>query len=456
LLNAVSGIVRTVARNRSERLDRPAHQATDPNQTVTARRAHRRAIGAARICADLLTATPKARERAAEATRDTAERISAGLARSRPRGSVRRRLYRRSMWLRFTADRALPIAVALIVVTAASVSLAPATPVGAAQGAEGSQVGANADAARLAVGGKVDMYVDMEEEGSFEEPTVATVVDDGTFYKPVAVDTTVQTSAGMLRHYTIREGDSLTAIASRFGVSMMTVWWANGMTSKDALKAGRDLVIPPVNGLVVTVKAGDTLESLAAANKITADDITATNELSDPNLIVGQVLVLPGAKGAPMPTAKPTPKPTVRPQSGGSGGGAGGGGGFVPISGSWAWPVPGGYISQYFHYGHLGVDIAHDYGSSIIAPRDGTVVFAGWKSNGGGYQVWISHGNGIFSAHHHMSAVLVSAGETVAKGQRIGRVGQSGWATGPHDHFEVWVGKPWESGSYRVNPLRYY
>ena len=266
MLNALSGIVRTLTRNRSERLDRPAHQATDPNQTVTARRAHRRAIGAARVCADLLTATPKARERAAEATRDAAERISAGLARSRPRGSVRRRLYRRSVWLRFTADRALPIAVALIVVTAASVSLAPATPVGAAQGAEGSQVGANPDAARLAVGGKVDMYVDMEDDGSFGDPTVTTaVVDDGTFYKPVAVDTTVQTSAGMLRHYTIREGDSLTAIASRFGVSMMTVWWANSMTSKDALKAGRDLVIPPVNGLVVTVKAGDTLETLAAA-----------------------------------------------------------------------------------------------------------------------------------------------------------------------------------------------
>jgi murein DD-endopeptidase MepM/ murein hydrolase activator NlpD len=55
-----------------------------------------------------------------------------------------------------------------------------------------------------------------------------------------------------------------------------------------------------------------------------------------------------------------------------------------------------------------------------------------------------------------MSAVLVSAGQTVTKGQRIGRIGQTGWATGPHDHFEVWIGKPWESGSYRVNPLRYY
>ena len=116
---------------------------------------------------------------------------------------------------------------------------------------------------------------------------------------------------------------------------------------------------------------------------------------------------------------------------------------FVPTSGAWAWPVPGGYISQYFHYGHYGVDLAHDYGSPIVAPRDGVVVFAGWKDNGGGYQVWINHGGGVYSGHHHMSAVLVSAGQTVTKGQQIGKIGQSGWATGPHDHFEVWIGKPW-------------
>jgi murein DD-endopeptidase MepM/ murein hydrolase activator NlpD len=447
LLNAVSGAMRVFARDRSERLDRPA---TEPTTPKTTRRAHRRAIGAARVCADLLTATPKARQRAAVATRGTAERLAARASSSANRGSMRRRLYRRHVFLRFTSDRALPIAIALIVMAAASVSLAPAAqPVGAAEGA-----GAVAAAARLAVGGKVEAFSEFEDEGYFEEPELdAAVVDDGTFYKPVAVDTSVQTWADMLRHYKVKEGDTLTSIASRFGVSMMTVWWANKLTSKDALKAGRELIIPPVNGLVVTVKAGDTLESVAKANEISVEDIIATNELTDTNLIVGQVLMLPGAKGAPMPTPKPTPKPTPRPQSGGGGGGAGG---FVPVSGAWSWPVPGGYVSQYFHYGHYGVDIAADYGSAIVSPRGGTVAFAGWKSNGGGYQVWINHGNGIYSAHNHMSSVSVSAGSSVGRGTRIGRVGSSGWATGPHDHFEVWVGRPWESGSYRVNPLRYY
>ena len=84
----------------------------------------------------------------------------------------------------------------------------------------------------------------------------AAAVDDGTLYKPVAVDTSIQTSAGMLRHYEVKEGDTLTGIASRFGVSMMTVWWANKLTTKDSLKVGQDLIIPPVNGLVVTVEGG--------------------------------------------------------------------------------------------------------------------------------------------------------------------------------------------------------
>jgi murein DD-endopeptidase MepM/ murein hydrolase activator NlpD len=510
LLNAVSGVVRVFARDRSTGPDRLATGRTNP---ATARRAHRRAIGIARLLADTLTATPRARARAelhrsgrlenlthgavhalglsphselghgelghgatghAETSRPAAipatiaaaaptlallekvghEQLAEAdrLARPRKRASARRRLYRRGTVIRMTSERALPIAIAMIVVIAAGVSLAPAAaPVGANEISFGGDAAAAA-APRLAVGGGVNGFAEFDGPAVDEEAVAQdAVVDDGTLYKPVAVDTSVKSSADKLEHYTVKEGDTLTSIASRYGVSMMTVWWANKMTSKDDLKVGRELIIPPVSGLVVTVKPGDTLDSIAAENKVTIDEIISTNELDDPNLIVGQVLLLPGAKGEPMPTPKPTPTPTPKPRTSG-----GGGGGFIPTGGSWAWPVPGGYVSQGFHYGHYGVDIAHDYGSTIVTPRAGEVVFAGWKDNGGGYQVWIYHGNGIYSGHHHMSSVLVRAGQSVSKGQRIGRVGSSGWATGPHDHFEVWVGYPWKSGSYRVNPLKYY
>jgi murein DD-endopeptidase MepM/ murein hydrolase activator NlpD len=438
LQNPKRGVLRAIAQIRSNGADVPAPGPANP---ATARRMHRRAITVARLLADTLTATPRSRQRKIAVAQTRVQQQAVAPSRT----PARRRLYRRHLVLRLTSDRTLPIAIALIVLTAAGVSLAPAAaPVGAAQ----AQVDV-ASGARLAVGGGPGGPATLD--GPPTDFALTATVDDGTLYKPVAVDTTIKSSADMLQHYTVKSGDTLTAIASRFGVSMMTVWWANKLTTK-SLHQGQTLIIPPVNGLVVTVKAGDTLDSIATENKIDIADIIALNDLQEPNLIVGQVLVLPGAKGDPIPTA--TPKPTAKPSSHTSSSSSGGS--FVYVGGSWAWPVPAGYISQYFHSGHLGVDIAAPYGSSIVSPRAGTVVFAGWKDNGGGYQVWIYHGNGIYSGHHHMSHVSVSAGQTVAKGQLIGRVGQSGWATGPHDHFEIWVGYPWKSGSYRINPLRYY
>ena len=210
-----------------------------------------------------------------------------------------------------------------------------------------------------------------------------------------------------------RTGDTLVGIANKFGVSMMSVWWANDLKSKQ-VKAGKTLRIPPVTGLIVTVAATDTLDGLAAKYKVNSTDILVTNGLDDRNLVVGQVLVVPGAKGKaiPKPTSKPAQRPVVR-----SGGGGGtsvrppatyGGGNFT-------WPVVGGdnYVSQYYHYGHYALDIAADYGSTVRAAAAGTVVFAGWKSNGGGYQVWIGHGSGLYTTYNHMSAISVGRGEHV-------------------------------------------
>ncbi|MEA2608550.1 MAG: hypothetical protein QOJ75_793 [Chloroflexota bacterium] len=286
-------------------------------------------------------------------------------------------------------------------------------------------------------------------------------LDDGTLLKPVAVNTTVADGRGLVQTYKVKEGDTLTGIASRFGVSMMTVWWANDLKSKDALHVGQELSIPPVTGLVVTVTAADTLDSLAQRYEVDAADILVENKLTDRNLVVGQVLVIPGAAGKGIAT----PKQQTAAAAPSSGGGSSNGNGHSNQSaqgpsnysgGAFDWPVVGGgnYISQYFHYGHFGVDIAADYGSEVRAAAAGTVVFAGWKGNGGGYQVWISHGSGLYTTYNHMSAVSVGYGQSVSEGQQVGRIGQSGNATGPHLHFEVWRGPVWAGGT-RVNPLGY-
>ena len=85
----------------------------------------------------------------------------------------------------------------------------------------------------------------------------------------------------------------------------------------------------------------------------------------------------------------------------------------------------------------------------------GTVVFSGWKNNGGGYQVWIAHGSGLYTTYNHMSGVSVGRGQHVSRGQRVGRMGATGFASGSHLHFEVWKGPIWNGGR-RVNPLAYY
>ena len=88
---------------------------------------------------------------------------------------------------------------------------------------------------------------------------------------------------------------------------------------------------------------------------------------------------------------------------------------------------------------HKGVDYGAPAGTAIRAVGDGTVEFAGWR-NGYGNVVEIRHGNERSTAYAHMSRVDVRRGARIEQGQRIGAVGMTGWATGPHLHFEVKVG----------------
>jgi murein DD-endopeptidase MepM/ murein hydrolase activator NlpD len=86
---------------------------------------------------------------------------------------------------------------------------------------------------------------------------------------------------------------------------------------------------------------------------------------------------------------------------------------------------------------HPGIDLAGQYGSPIYATADGTVLRAGWNSGGYGNLVEIDHGRGITTRYGHMSAILVSPGQRVTRGQQIGRMGSTGRSTGNHLHYEV-------------------
>ena len=127
--------------------------------------------------------------------------------------------------------------------------------------------------------------------------------------------------------------------------------------------------------------------------------------------------------------------------------------------GVFAWPAPG-YTRISSDYGnrmhptlgvekfHNGIDLAAPTGSSILAAYNGKVVAADYNASMGNY-VMIDHGNDLYTIYMHASALYVSRGETVAKGQQIAAVGSTGRSTGPHLHFGVRL-----NGSY-VSPWNY-
>ena len=126
-------------------------------------------------------------------------------------------------------------------------------------------------------------------------------------------------------------------------------------------------------------------------------------------------------------------------------------------TGSFRWPCSG-RITSYFGYrntgirgattNHKGIDIACSYGTPIYAADGGRVTYSGYKG-AMGYVVIIDHNNGYVTYYEHNSSLLVSAGQTVYKGQQIAKAGKSGVASGVHCHFGIQ-----RNGSY-VNPLNY-
>ncbi|MFE9330182.1 transglycosylase family protein [Streptomyces sp. NPDC006925] len=123
----------------------------------------------------------------------------------------------------------------------------------------------------------------------------------------------------------------------------------------------------------------------------------------------------------------------------------------APVSGvapSTAYRAAGGSWSSGHH---TGVDFPVGTGTSVEAVTSGTVVSAGW---GGayGYQVVLRHRGGKYSQYGHLSAISVRSGQAVRTGQRLGRSGATGNATGPHLHFEIRTGPGYGSD---INPLAY-
>ena len=109
-----------------------------------------------------------------------------------------------------------------------------------------------------------------------------------------------------------------------------------------------------------------------------------------------------------------------------------------------AWPVQGIITLEFaqssgYQVFHTGIDIANNPGTSITPFMDGEVVYAGEIFWGYGKHIIIDHGNNIRSIYAHLDKIYVFKGQKVVIGDEIGRMGSTGWSTGPHLHFEVRV-----------------
>lgn len=232
--------------------------------------------------------------------------------------------------------------------------------------------------------------------------------------------------------YTVRSGDSLASIAKRFGLYVDSLISANGISDSRSIRAGRELRIPNINGLVYKVKSGDNLAGIAKRFKTDTTKLVDANDLGSETIAIGQTLFIPGAR---------LPKATVS----------------QALGQRVLWPVRGP-LSSYFGYRpdpftgvrrfHAGIDIVVNMGTQVRAAMGGRVEDVGYNANYGNYVI-MNHGDGFQTLYGHLSSASVSIGQNLSQGAVVGLSGNTGYSTGPHLHFGLY------KRSLALNPLKY-
>ncbi len=247
--------------------------------------------------------------------------------------------------------------------------------------------------------------------------------------------------------YTVQANDTVASLAARFGLQPTTITWANeeGGVDTDHLDLGQTLLIPPLDGVLHVVQAGDTLSSISERYGSVDPSLIAWfpgNNLDglDAMLTVGQRIMVPGGTrpatvaAAPAAPALPAANPSRARSNGGRG--------------YFGWPT-GGWITTLYGSSHGGIDVGAAMYTPIFASETGEIVFSGWDDRGYGYAIVINHHNGWSTRYAHLSGMYYEVGTWVERGQLIALMGSTGRSTGPHLHFELMY------QGYRYDPLDY-
>ncbi len=307
---------------------------------------------------------------------------------------------------------------------------------------------------------------------------------------------------------TVGPNETIDAIANRYGVPAAAIAQANGIAATSPLYSGQRLVIPrynysgnavatsgapatrapqpapvapaaapratPVvqNNLVHVVNPGETLTKIAKMYGKPLKDVAAANNIAPYKMVrMGDRIVIPGGRAAtPAPVAAAAPRTTI-PQRTASAmpsnsarlitpaqeqpAGEPGPAKAEPMSASpeFRWPVRGRVIAGFgpkpTGQQNNGINLAVPEGTPIKAADDGVVAYAGNELNGYGNLVLVRHPNGYVTAYAHASELMVKRGDSIKRGQVIGKSGQTGNVTSPQLHFEV------RKGATPVDPMQF-
>jgi murein DD-endopeptidase MepM/ murein hydrolase activator NlpD len=225
--------------------------------------------------------------------------------------------------------------------------------------------------------------------------------------------------------YTVQEGDTLSKIAEKFGISLETILWANDLNKNSKISVDQKLIILPVSGVLHFVQKGETLSDIAKKYQADVEKIIEFNELeNEKDIFAGDILVIPDGI---MP-----PKTYIAPQ--------------IPLASSYfICPISQPCrITQGLHW-YNAVDFSHGKcGEPIYAAAQGEVlkVKFGWNKGAGNY-ITILHPNGVITMYGHIATSFVNPGDQVSQGQMIALMGGqpgtpgAGLSTGCHLHFGV-------------------
>lgn len=242
-----------------------------------------------------------------------------------------------------------------------------------------------------------------------------------------------QFRGGEIITHVVSAGETISSIASLYGLQQDTVLWENNLTSASKINPGDELRILPIDGVRHKVQRGETIYSIGKKYQLDEAQVQVIvdypfNDFLDDEtfeLAIGQSIMVPDGVKSTVTSTPTTRVVYTTPDAG-----------VVTAAGVFVWPTSG-RITQGYRFYHKAWDIANSGGGPILAADAGTVITADWDPSGYGNKIAIDHGNGFVSLYAHLSVIQVRVGQRVNRGDVIGQMGSTGRSTGVHLHFEI-------------------